>query len=475
MKKTYISLCITAWLSVNLTACTPMVIKPADYQAPALVLPGQYKYENSQQVDWQKIPKTPTRHEQHMGCWWLIFEDAELDRLLQQVAQSNQSIAQAQARYRQAQALVQQAQSQGKPSLGAAINASSSNNSQQDTNRQLSAAINASWMPDLWGRMGKLVEAERAGVAASEADLAAIRLNQQVLAAQAYFNIRVIDRQIELLNRTLTTYQKSLSLINNQYQAGLIALADAIQAETQLQSVNVQLTVLQRERALQENVLAVLVGQFVAEFGLPKNNLALTLPEAPIAIPSVLLNQRPDVISAERSLAATHLRWGLAQTAWLPNFNLTANTALNSNKLAEILRTPDRVWSLGASMAATMLDGGLRQSQIAQAQAQYEQQWAVYQQAVLTGWQEVESSLVNSKTLAQQARQQQILVALAQENERVVNNRYQAGLVNYLEVATAQNLTLNSERDALTITAQRLNSTIALIAALGGNWNAKVL
>ncbi len=307
-------------------------------------------------------------------------------------------------------------------------------------------------------------------MAASRADLAAVQLSMQTLAAQSYFKLRAMDQQLDLLAQTYETYNKSWQLINNQYQAGLIARADLIQAETQRQSVVVEQTRLKRERALQENAIAVLTGKISSNFELKPDLSARAVPAIPSQIPSLLLAQRPDIVKAERDLAATHTRLGLAQTAWLPDFNLSAEAALNGNKLVDILAAPERMWSLGLAFAANIFDRGSRQAKIYQAEAVYDQQVAVYRQAVLSGIKEVEDALIGLQSLQQETIQQKKLVELAEQNERVVNNRYQAGLVNYLELATAQNLTLNARRDQLNTNAAQLENSVQLIAAIGGGW-----
>lgn len=459
-KASGLTLCVgMLWLA----GCSQqLVLKPPAYQPPVAQLPSHFKY----QADWQAIPAESWNLSPQ---WWTVFNDPVLNSLQEKTLSANQTLAQAAARYRQATALLQQVQATGKPQLGAQADATRQGN-QQGSNGSYTAGLNASWTPDLWGRIAKQVEAEQAGVAASAADMAAVHLSVQALLAQTYFQIRMSDQQIRLLQDTYGTYNKSWQLINNQYQAGLVAKADVIQADMQRQAVLVEQTQLKRQQAMQQNAVAVLVGEIPSGFELLANTSELTAPGIPAQISSVLISQRPDVVRAERQLTATHARLGLAQTAWLPDFNLTAEAALNSTKLADIIAAPERIWSMGLALTANLLDGGARQARIIQAEAVYDEQIAVYRQAVLSGIKEVEDALLSLNSLQEEQRQQNTLVDLAQQNERVVSNRYQAGLVSYLELATAQNLTLNARRQLLNTNAEQLQGSVQLITALGGGW-----
>lgn len=444
-----------------------LLLSPPDYQAPVAQLPAQFKHQPVKyQTSWQAMPQQSC----HLSPqWWELFNDSVLNGLQQQALSANQTLAQSAARYRQAEALLKQADAASRPQLGAQAGATRQGN-QHSASSSYKLGLNASWTPDLWGRIAKQIEAEQAGVAASVADMAAVQLTIQTLLAQTYFQLRVSDQQIRLLQDTYATYDKSWRLINNQYQAGLVARADVIQADTQRQGVLVEQTRLKRQRALQQNALAVLAGEMPSSFELLANPAELAAPGIPAQIPSVMVSQRPDVVRAERQLAATHARLGLAQTAWLPDFNLSAEAALNSSKLVEIVAAPQRVWSLGLAVAANMLDGGTRQAKIKQAEAVYDEQVAAYREAVLTGIKEVEDALLSLNSLAEEKRQQATLVDLAKQNEQVVSNRYQAGLVNYLEMANAQNLTLNARMQQLNTDAAQLQGSVQLIAALGGGW-----
>lgn len=289
------------------------------------------------------------------------------------------------------------------------------------------------------------------------------------MGTETYWNIRILDAQLDVLRQTQHSYQRSVKILNNQYIAGMIARADVIQAETQLKQVQIQQIETQRERDLQENILAVVQGKTVAQFQLAKQEQHFQVPLLPTQLPSRMLIQRPDVIRAERELAATHAQLGLAQTAWLPDLSIGLTGELNSRVLSQLFQAPQYLWSTGLQTTALIFDGGKRKAEIAQAQASYAEKAAAYRQAVLTGWKEVEDALLQSSSFKQQQSEQAQLFKLALENEQVVTRRYHAGLVSYLEVVTAQNLTLQAEQATLQLKQLQLKNTAQLIAALGGN------
>ncbi|AOA58463.1 efflux transporter outer membrane subunit [Acinetobacter larvae] len=463
MKYSVIQLSIVLSGSMLLSACqSSLELKPADYVVPSIDSAQRYKYAD---LNWVSSADVVTE-----GDWWQLYQDPVLSQLMQQLNQDNLSLQQAQARYRSAAALLDAERARRSARIDVTGDAKRSGVKHQGADNQFSAGIQASWVPDLWGRVAKAIEGQQANLIAAAADLAAIRLNQQLLAADAYWNIRTLDLRLAVLDQTAKSYQRSVTILNNQYQAGFIARADVIQAETQAKQVAIQQTELQRERSLQENVLAVLLGQAVVDFQLNRSAYQFKLPQIPQQIPSRILSQRPDVIRAERQLAALHAELGLAQTAWLPDVNIGVNAALNSTTFSHLLQSPNYLWSVGLSTVANIFDAGKRQADIAQAEANYQEKLAAYKQSILTGWQEVEDALLRSSSLAQQAQQQQQLLDLAIENEGVVTRRYQAGLVSYLEVVTAQNLRLNNEQQSLQLQQQQMHNTVQLLAALGTGW-----
>lgn len=439
------------------------VVKPVTYQTPDIQSADRYKYSD---LNWIAIPKNQTNQQE----WWKVYNDPVLSEILQQLNLNNLTLQQAEARYRYAMALVNEQKNNRRPTINLKAEANRSASKEERIHNQLSTGINVSWAPDLWGRVAKALEGQQANLKASQADLAAIQLNQQLLASDAYLMIRLLDLKLDMLRETQKSDQRSVQILQHQNKAGMIARADVIQAETQLKQIEIELNITQRERALQENILAVLLGKTITSFQLQKVVYTYYVPKIPMQIPSRILSQRPDVIRAERELAAIHAQLGLAETAWLPDINIDIDTALNSQALSSLLQSPHYLWSMGLKMTSSLFDGGKRQVDIEKAKANYEEKIAAYKQTVLTGWKEVEDALLQSVSLNQQTVQQQQLLNLTTENERVAIQRYQAGMVTYLEVVIAQNVRLQANQVLLEAQNQEVKNSMQLIAALGTNW-----
>lgn len=445
-----------------LTACSSNAIRhPPEYKIPIVQVNDQYKYTD---LNWIQTSVIKASAEQ----WWNTYQDPVLSQLMEQLNQENLSLKQAEARYQQAQALLDIQRANRLPNI--TVNGSANRDAAKNTSTsgQFTLGLQASWVPDVWGRVAKAIEGQQANLEANQADLDAVRLNQQLLATEAYWNIRVLDAQFDVLEQTLKSYIRSVQILKNQYNAGLIARADVIQAETQLKQVQIQQIETTRDRNLQENILSVLQGKSVAQFQLSKQKQALTVPHVPTELPSQLLVQRPDVIRAERELATIHAQLGLAQTAWLPDVSIGLNGSLNNQIFSHLLQSPQYLWSTGLQTASIIFDGGTREAEIAQAQANYDEKLAAYKQAILIGWKDVEDALLQASSFKQQQVEQAKLFALATENEQVALRRYNAGLVSYLEVVTAQNLRLQAEQTTLQLQQLQLNNVAQLVAALGG-------
>lgn len=447
-----------------LAGCSTGPVHPPPSAALSEAATAGFKH----QAGWQPLSAlTPPA----AGPWWQSFGDAELDRLMQAASAANLDVAQAAARDRQARALWRQAGAARWPQLGVSASALRTESSSAGGNTTYAAALDASWTLDLWGRLAREQDASGANAQATAADLAAARLSTQLNLAEQYWRLRVLDQQLALLDRTLSAYERSLQLTRHQYEAGMAARADVIQAETQWQTLRANVHDVRLQRAQHEHALAVLAGRAPADLSLPVVTTPIaTIPVVPPQIPSQLLTRRPDVVAAERRVAQANAQIGVAQAAWWPDITLGARGGGTGPRLGELFEAPWRTWSLGPTLAATLFDGGRRRAGVEQAEARYEETVAAYRQTVLTSLREVDDALVALQQLGAKAEQQARLVALAEENERVVTTRYQAGLVGFLEVVVAQNLTLESQRTALDVTAERLVASVRLIAALGGGW-----
>jgi NodT family efflux transporter outer membrane factor (OMF) lipoprotein len=459
LKMTPISLALT--LVATLTGCA---IGP-DYVKPSVETPAAFKEAPS---NWKLAEPQDLAPR---GQWWQVFGDPVLNGLLEQVEVSNQNIKQAEAQYRQAEALVQGARSSLFPSVGSDVSAARSGSSAGVGNK-FNLNLNASWEPDIWGKIRRTVEANQSGAEASAADLAAAKLSAQASVAQNYFQLRVADLQRELFQRTVEGYQKSLQMSRNKYAVGVVGRSDVAQAETQLKATQAQAVDLELQRAQLEHAIAVLIGKAPANFSLPAAPFAVKLPAIPGALPSRLLERRPDIAAAERRAAAANAQIGVAKAAYFPDLTLSASGGFVASSFAHWLSVPNRIWSLGPALVATLFDGGLRASKTKQAEAGYDATVANYRQTVLAAFQEVEDNLAALRILEQEAALQDAAVASAQESERLALNQYQAGTVDYLQVVSAQTAALSNQRSAAQLSARQLAASVLLVKALGGGWNA---
>ena len=447
-----------------------------DYVRPSAPVPDAYK----EMEGWKRAEP---RDAIERGRWWEMFGDHELDALAARVDISNQNIRLAEANYRQAQALTEQARAGLFPTVGAGasvIRSKSPSLSNQPSfatgavnNYNLN--LNASWELDLWGKVRRAVEAGEANWQASAADLESARLSAQASVAQNYLALRIVDVQRRVLEETVAAYQKTLDLTQNRYAAGVAARVDVVQAEVQLKSVQAQLIDLGVDRALLEHAIATLIGEPASTFSIARAPLVAALPTIPVGVPSELLERRPDIAAAERSVAAANAQIGVAQAAFYPTLTLSAAGGFRSTSLTDWLTTPSRFWSLGAVLAQSIFDGGLRRAVSDQAIAAYDGQVATYRQTVLASFQDVEDNLASLRILEEEARLQDAAASGARVSVELTTNQYKAGIVSYLNVIAAQTIALNNERTAVNIQGRRLVASVLLVKALGGGWDARAL
>jgi NodT family efflux transporter outer membrane factor (OMF) lipoprotein len=417
------------------------------------------------------------------GKWWEMFGDRELDALAARVEVSNQNIQLAAAQFRVAQALTEQARAGLFPtvSAGTSVIRSKSPSLSNQPNFANGAVDNfnlnltASWEIDLWGRVRRSIEAGEANWQASAADLESVQLSAQAAVAQNYLALRIVDVQRRVLEDTVAAYQRTLELTRNRYAAGVAARVDVVQAEVQLKSAQAQLVDIGVDRALLEHAIASLIGEPASTFSIPRAPLTAVLPTIPVGVPSELLERRPDIAAAERSVAAANAQIGVAQAAFYPTLTLSGAGGFRSTSFADWLTTPSRFWSLGASLAQIVFDGGLRRAVSDQAIAAYDGQVAAYRQTVLTGFQDVEDNLASLRILEEEARYQDEAAEGARLSVELTENQYKAGIVSFLNVIAAQTIALNNERTAVNIQGRRLVASVLLVKALGGGWNADAL
>ncbi|MEO8137455.1 MAG: efflux transporter outer membrane subunit, partial [Betaproteobacteria bacterium] len=434
-----------------------------EYKRPDVDMPATFK-----EAEGWKVAEP--RDELPRGSWWQVFEDPALHDIEQQVQMSNQNIREAEAQYRAAQAAVRAAQAGAFPSISGRSGASRSGTG-NGSSSQFTLAVDAGWEFDLWGRIRKTIEAGQASAQVSASELEGIRLSAQISLAQSYFQMRVADLQRQLLDETVTGYERSLQLVNNQYNVGLVARGDVIQAQTQLKSAQAQAVDAGIQRAQFEHAIALLVGKAPAALSIPTAPVRLAVPAIATGLPSRLLERRPDVAAAERRMAAANAQIGVARAAFFPALTLSASVGLQSSSLANLFSLPSRIWSIGPALAGALFDAGLRRAQSDQAVANYDAAVASYRQTVLTALQEVEDNLVALRLLEQEAAIQDEAVKAASQSVQIALNQYRAGTTSYVTVVTAQNTLFTNQRTALDITRRRLVAAVGLIGALGGGWS----
>ena len=464
------------WLrSMLVVACAGMLGACAlgpRYARPPVATPAAYKETGNWKI-------AQPRDSEYRGPWWEVFGDPQLNQLVQQVEVSNQDVRAAEARLRQAEALVEQSRAGFFPTLTGSASATrsrtpsvsgSATSSTAPTN-VYNIALNASWAPDLWGSVRGTVAANVASAQASAASLAGVRLLAQAQVAINFFQLRVLDTQRQLLETTVSAYQKSLELTRNRYNAGVAARAEVVLAETQLRSTQAQLIDVGVQRAQFEHAIAILVGKPPADFSLPPAALSIGIPALPPGLPSELLERRPDIAAAERQMAAANAQIGVAQAAYFPSLTLTGTLGFRASSPPAWLTAPSRLWSVGPALAETLFDGGSRRAVKKQAEAAYDANVAAYRQTVLNAFREVEDNLSALRILEEEAKAQEDAVRSSRLSTELTVNQYKAGTVNYLNVVTVQATQLNNEATAVKLLGQRLVAAVTLVQALGGGWS----
>lgn len=439
-----------------------------DYEVPEAAMAAAFKGAPVNSEQWIELKPTQAWIR---GDWWTRFNDAELNQLMLQLNQENQTVVQALARYQAAIAQSRGARADWFPSVGNTTSASRSGGSEQSPSNRFSLGADVSWEVDLWGRISRSVESSSASEEAAEIDLADARLSMQVQLLQNYFQLRSTDLERELLRKMINAYEQSLQITRNRYDQGVVAYADVVQAEAQLENARADAISVETNRSSYENAIAVLVGQMPSSFHIAER--VGYLPQmitVPVGIPAELLRTRPDVAAAERRVAAANAEIGVAQSAWFPRLNLSASGSYQTTRFSDWISSPINVWSLGPQLVLSILDGGARKAAVDSAKAGYQAQVAAYRQAVLDAMREVENALTAAQNLGREQEAQQRALAASRQSLTIVMNQYQAGLVDYLSVAQVQNSTYNAEIRQLNLRTNRLLNQVELIRVLGGGW-----
>jgi NodT family efflux transporter outer membrane factor (OMF) lipoprotein len=411
------------------------------------------------------------------GKWWERFGDPRLNDLEAKLDGSNQSIAAAAAAVQAARALIRESRSQYLPTIGAAPAITNSRLSTFGpkpagvTYAEFSLPVQASWEPDLWGRVRGMVSASTFSAQASMADLENVRLAAQADLAADYFQLRAQDDLKQVLDATVNSYREAMELTRKLCDAGLDTDEAVSQAESQWEAARAQTAGVSILRAQYEHAIAVLIGKPAPSFAIPAESVKTVLPAVPLAVPSELLERRPDIAAAERAVAQANAEIGVAMAAFYPNLTLSAAGGLENLSAAQWLTWPSRVWSVGPALAETLFDGGLRKATVQQYRSAYDQTVANYRQTVLTAFGQVEDNLTAIQALSVEIEEQNEAVGSAERSLRVATVRYEAGLEPWLTVVAARTALLNQRQVAVGYEAQRVLADVQLIRALGGGWN----
>lgn len=422
--------------------------------------------------DWK--PAAPN-DQAPRGNWWQAFGDTTLNQLEDQLDVSSNSLRMAEAQYRQAQAAAVVARSSLFPTLGLDASAERQKTAARSTlpagvSNTINVGLDSSWELDLWGSVRRSAEAGRANAQASAADLESVRLSLHATLAQTYFSLRVADTQQRLYDRTVEDYTRFLEMTRNRYNQGIDTRADVAAAESQLKSAQAQAVDIKLQREQLEHAIAILVGEPPAKFSLAPADLSLAPPASPPLIASEQLERRPDIAAAERRLAAASANIGVATAGYFPVLSLSGSAGYEGRHFTNLLSAPNEIWSLGASAVAPLFNAGKTRAQVSEARAAYDESLASYRQTVLAAFQEVEDNLAAGTLLANEAELEDQAVASARQNTAITLNQYKAGTVSYLNVVNAQAAQLAAERTAAQLLGRRLNTSVTLLKAAGGDW-----
>jgi NodT family efflux transporter outer membrane factor (OMF) lipoprotein len=494
-------------LLMLLAACNPA----PTYVKPPAVAPAAYKEvppEFKEGTGWKLAQpgddKLPMK-------WWEMYNDPQLNALEEQVKISNFTIAAAEANYRAAQAVAMAARAGLYPTVGGSTSYTNSRSS--STSRAATTAVTSggsttgttttgttsttgttttttgttgvinnfslpfsiSYTTDFWHKIRNTIAADVFTAQANAADIATALLSTQTTLAGDYFELRAVDAQRQVLQDTLANYQQGLDLTTTLYKTGIDSEQDVTQAQTQYDTATAQLTDLGVARAQYEHAIATLIGKPASGFSIPPGSFNPNPPGVPVALPSTLLERRPDIAALERQVASENALIGVARAAYYPNLTLSASGGLQSSSFTKWFTWPSRFWSLGPSLSETLFDGGQRRALTAEAEANYDAAVANYRETVLTSFQAVEDQLSASRILGQEVVQQQTAVKSSQHYLDLALIRYKTGVDSYLNVITAQTSVLTNRESEVQIQLRQMTASVQLILALGGGWDTSQL
>ena len=475
-RKIFLPLLIAAIFVLFLGGCT---VGPKYERATA---PTTAKWDVSE--PWRKgEPKDAAPK----GEWWSVFHDDELNALEKDALAANQTLQAATGNYHQARAAAaiqvatlfptfgvapsaqRQRLSGNRPTIGAAVAL------KPVTQNTFTLPFTAGYEVDLFGQRRRTIEAAEASYQASAANLENVRLVITAELAGDYFTLRQLDSELGILNRTVDTLRRGLELVDSRHKGGVASGLDVAQEETLLQTTRTQATLLLQQRKQFEDAIAVLVGRPAPDFHIANKELNAEPPPIDLGLPSDLLERRPDIAQAERQMAVANAQIGVAKAAYYPSLNLFGNGGWQAADIAKLANVSSTFWALGANVAESIFTGGARRAQVEFAESGYDVNVANYRQSVLTAFQEVQDDVTGLTVLGQARETQQQAVDAARRTLDLSLDRYRGGLVSYLDVVTAQQNLLNNEQEAAVIQGQRLVTSVLLVKALGGGWDASSL
>jgi NodT family efflux transporter outer membrane factor (OMF) lipoprotein len=484
------SLFACAVLSLGVAALGGCNVGPR-YNPPRVALPVGFK-EGAPAV-YAQLPSgtwTPAQPDDAAikGKWWQLFHEPELDALEDQLDINNQTIAQSFENFMAARAQVSEARAGYYPTVSlnpsytvaeggstaarAAVGGVAVGNTTGETvTNSFVLPLEASWAPDLWDRVRNTVREYEYAAEVSAADLENERLTEQAALATYYFQLRGQDALQDLYARTIAADQQSLDFARAQTTTGVGTEEAVAQAEVTLETATATGIGVAVNRALYEHAIATLIGRPASSFSLPVKVLATAVPPIPIGLPSQLLQRRPDIAAAERTMAQANALIGVEKAAFYPSFNLSASGGLESAALGTLFSIPALFWSLGVSASETLFEGGLRSATVEQYTALYKADVAGYRQTVLTAFQQVEDDVSSLRILSRQIARQEVAVAAARRFLNIAMSQYQTGVGPYLDVITAQTILITDEQTLLALRVSELTSAVQLVQALGGGWD----
>jgi NodT family efflux transporter outer membrane factor (OMF) lipoprotein len=418
------------------------------------------------------------------GKWWEIYQDQQLNQLEEHIATDNQTLRQALETYLAARDQVTAARSALFPRLSAGPSVARDHVSQNGpsyavgkpaTYNDFTLSGQASWEPDLWGRIRRTVEAARSNAQASAADQANIDLSLHAEMAVDYFQLRGLDAEIKLLQATVADLEHQLDLTQRRLAGGIGTDADVAQARTQLETVRAQLVDVGVARTQYEHAIGTIANQQLSGFSIPPSPLDLSLPKIPVGVPSQLLERRPDIAAAERRASAANEQIGIAVSAFYPTITLNGMGGFESEHGGTWIQGPSALWSLGAQGAELLFDAGQRHALTDAARHTYEAQASAYRSQVFQAFNEVEDQLSGLRILEEESGVEQRAVDSAQHSFDLSNQRYKGGVTSYLEVLTSESALLQNQRTAIDLQTRQFVASVGLVRALGGGWDSSQL